>query len=192
MGNHLAPTTSARIRDAVRGGLHYLRICGGAFLAGDSPYNGINLTGVRFGFYSAESRGIRKGAVPIFSPDAPTLEHHWEDGPELSGWAEAIAKYPDGTPAVTQGMVGKGWAILAGVHPEAPENWRDGITFATPASVDNAYATTLIEAALEGKALTPVGLDPDEEAGVLKGIAEIAAGRGIPVRTVRRKLRGRP
>src|SRR5262249_56922809 len=38
----------------------------------------------------------------------------------------------------------------------------------------------------------PVGLDPDEEAGVLKGIAEIAAGRGIPVRTVRRKLRGRP
>ena len=37
----------------------------------------------------------------------------------------------------------------------------------------------------------PVGLDPDEEAGVLKGIAEIAAGRGIPVRTVRRKLRGR-
>ena len=38
----------------------------------------------------------------------------------------------------------------------------------------------------------PVSLDPDEEAGVLKGIAEIAAGRGIPVRTVRRKLRGRP
>jgi hypothetical protein len=30
----------------------------------------------------------------------------------------------------------------------------------------------------------PVDLDPDEEAGVLKGIAEIAAGRGIPVRTV--------
>jgi len=38
----------------------------------------------------------------------------------------------------------------------------------------------------------PVGLDPDEEAGVLKGIAEIAAGRGIPVRALRRKLRGRP
>ena len=39
---------------------------------------------------------------------------------------------------------------------------------------------------------SPVGLDPDEEAGVLKGITEIAASRGIPVRTVRRKLRGRP
>ena len=154
IGNHLAPTTSARIRDAVRGGLHYLGICAGAFLAGDSPYNGINLTGVRFRFYSAESRGIRRAAVPISSPDAPTLEHYWEDGPELSGWGEPIAKYPDGMPAVAQGMVGKGWTILAGVHPEAPENWRDGMTFATPASVDNAYATTLIEAALEGRALT--------------------------------------
>src|SRR5262249_54549401 len=81
MGNHLAPTTSARIRHAVRGGLNYLGICGGAFLAGASPYNGINLTGVRFGFYSAESRGIRKAAVPISSPDGPTLEHYWEDGP---------------------------------------------------------------------------------------------------------------
>jgi hypothetical protein len=37
----------------------------------------------------------------------------------------------------------------------------------------------------------PVSLDPDEEAGVLKGITEIAAGRGIPVHTVRRKLRRR-
>jgi hypothetical protein len=37
----------------------------------------------------------------------------------------------------------------------------------------------------------PVGLDPDEEAGVLKGITEIASGRGIPARTVRRKLRRR-
>ena len=38
----------------------------------------------------------------------------------------------------------------------------------------------------------PVSLDPDEEAGVLKGIAEIAAGRGVPGHTVRRKLRRRP
>jgi len=154
IGRNLTPVAIAHVHDAVEDGLSYLGICAGAFLAGDSPYNGINLTGVRFRFYSAESRGIRRAAVPISSPDAPTLEHYWEDGPELSGWGEAIAKYPDGTPAVAQGMVGKGWTILAGVHPEAPENWRVGMTFATPASVDNAYATTLIEAALEGRALT--------------------------------------
>jgi len=35
----------------------------------------------------------------------------------------------------------------------------------------------------------PIQLDPDEEAGVLKGIREIEAGKGIPVAKVRAKLR---
>lgn len=47
-----------------------------------------------------------------------------------------------------EGPSGNGWVILTGVHPEAPENWRRGMTFSTPASVANAYAGTLIEAAL--------------------------------------------
>lgn len=38
--------------------------------------------------------------------------------------------------------------ILTGIHAEAPESWRRGLTFTTPASVDNAYAATLISAAL--------------------------------------------
>ena len=154
MGNHLVPATSANIRTAVNQGLNYLGVCAGAFIAGDSPYNGINLTGVRFRFYSLSAQGVRKAAVPISSPDGTTLDHYWEDGPELSGWGKAIAKYPDGTPAVAQGSVGKGWVILTGIHPEAPDNWREGMTFATPASADNAYAAQLIEAALDGKALT--------------------------------------
>ena len=44
-------------------------------------------------------------------------------------------------------------AILSGMHPEAPDNWRRGLTFATPAVIDNAYAETLIDAALNGKTL---------------------------------------
>jgi hypothetical protein len=39
--------------------------------------------------------------------------------------------------------------ILTGIHPEAPESWRRGLTFTTPASVDNAYAAVLIRAALD-------------------------------------------
>ena len=57
-------------------------------------------------------------------------------------------KYPDGTPAIVQASVGDGWVILSGVHPEAPESWRRGMNFTTPASLDNAYAAKLIEAAL--------------------------------------------
>lgn len=37
----------------------------------------------------------------------------------------------------------------------------------------------------------PVALDSEEEAGVLKGIAEIEEGRGIPASRLQRKLRRR-
>jgi glutamine amidotransferase-like uncharacterized protein len=154
MGNHLTANAAANIRNAVQGGMNYLGVCAGAFMAGNSPYNGFNLTsGVRFAFYSAESHGIRKTALPIADAGGSTLNQYWEDGPQLSGWGAVIAKYPDGTPAVVQGNVGKGWVILTGIHPEAPENWRHGMSFSTPADVDNAYAARLIQAALNRTSL---------------------------------------
>jgi glutamine amidotransferase-like uncharacterized protein len=156
IANSLTPSTTANIHNAVQSGLNYLGICAGGFLAGHgSPYyNSLNLTsGVRFGFYAAENRGIRKAAVAITGVGTPALDHYWEDGPEFSGWGDVVGEYPDGTPAIVQGASGKGWVILAGVHPEAPEYWRRGMTFTTPASVDNAYAGTLIDAALHRTAL---------------------------------------
>lgn len=152
MGNGLTAKTTANVRNAVKSGLNYLGICAGAFLAGHFPYGqaSFNLTsGVRFRFYSAADKGIRKAPVAVAMPDGRTLEHYWEDGPQLSGWGETVGKYPDGTPAIVEGTFGKGFVILTGVHPEAPEHWRHGMTFATPASVDNAQAATLIRAALE-------------------------------------------
>jgi hypothetical protein len=154
IGNSLTPGATANVRTAVRNGLNYLGICAGAFLAGNSPYNGLNLTsGARFGFYAAENRGIRKTAVAIAAAGAPTLDQYWEDGPQLEGWGAVVAKYPDGTPAVVEGAFGSGWVILSGVHPEAPESWRRGMAFATPASEDNAYAGMLVRAALDHASL---------------------------------------
>jgi glutamine amidotransferase-like uncharacterized protein len=149
MGNGLASNTTANIHNAVQGGLNYLGICAGGFLAGDAPCNNLNLaSGVRFGFYAAVNRGVHKAAVTITSVETPALEHYWEDGPEFSGWGAVVGKYPDGTPAIVQGMSGKGLVILCGVHPEAPTSWRRGMTFGTSASVDNAYAGKLIDATL--------------------------------------------
>ncbi len=134
--------------------MNYLGICAGGFFAGNSPYNGLNLTsGVQFHFYSAEARGVRKAAVAIAGVGTPTLDQYWEDGPEFTGWGAAVGKYPDGTPAVVQGTFGSGWVILSGVHPEAPADWRRGMTFQTPAAVDHAYAATLIRAALNRESL---------------------------------------
>jgi len=91
--------------------------------------------------------------VPIAGVGAPALEHYWEDGPEFTGWGAVVGKYPDGTPAIVEGWSGKGWVILCGVHPEAPEEWRRGMNFTTPASAANAYAGTLIDAAVHGTCL---------------------------------------
>jgi hypothetical protein len=154
IGNGLKKETATKLRDAVKHGVNYLGICAGAFFAGRSPYNGLNLTsGVQFGFYSAEARGERKAVVPISGVGRSTLDQYWEDGPQLTGWGAVVGKYPDGTPAVVQGQYGNGWIILTGIHPEAPETWRGGMDFATPASVDHAYATSLIRAALERRPL---------------------------------------
>ena len=149
IGKGLTSGTSERIRKAVEGGLNYLGICAGGFFAGNSPYNGLNLTsGVSFHFYSAENRGIRKTAVAIASAGAPTLDQYWEDGPQFTGWGAVVGKYPDGTAAIVEGTFGSGWVILAGVHPEAPAAWRRGLAFRTPVSADHAYAGTLIQSAL--------------------------------------------
>jgi hypothetical protein len=105
-------------------------------------------TTVQSARYSAENHGIRKAAVGIAVVGAPTLEHYWEDGPQVTGWGSVVGKHPDGTPAIVEGTFGSGWVILSGVHPEAPERWRRGMSFNTPASVDNAYAAAMIQAAL--------------------------------------------
>src|SRR4051794_24713735 len=80
IGSDVRKDTAAKLRDAVRHGVNYLGICAGAFFAGRSPYNGLNLTsGVQFGFYSAEARGVRKAAVAISGPGTPALDEYWED-----------------------------------------------------------------------------------------------------------------
>jgi glutamine amidotransferase-like uncharacterized protein len=154
IGNSLTLSTTANIHNAVENGLNYLGICAGAFFAGKSPYNGLNLTsGSRFEFYAAEARGIRKTAAAITAAGGQTLDEYWEDGPQLTGWGAVVGKYPDGTSAIVEGTFGNGLVILTGVHPEAPASWRRGMDFRTPVNIDNAYAATLIRAALNRELL---------------------------------------
>jgi glutamine amidotransferase-like uncharacterized protein len=155
IGNNLTSNTTNNIHDAViNDGLHYLGICAGGFFGGYSIYNGLNLTsGVWFNFYADYHKGIHKEAVEVSSPDVNPLDQYWQDGPQFTGWGSIVGKYPDGTPAIVEGTSGKGWVILAGVHPEAPASWRSGMKFTTSVAVDNAYAGTLILAALSGTSL---------------------------------------
>lgn len=154
VGKGLTPRTATNVQSAVQGGLNYLGICAGGILAGNVPDGGLNLTkGVRFDFYAVVNRGVHKSAVLVSVAGAPAVEHYWEDGPQFTGWGEVVGKYPDGTPAIVQGRCGKGWVVLVGTHPEAPEGWRRGLNFSTSAEASNAYAGKLVEAALSGTPL---------------------------------------
>jgi glutamine amidotransferase-like uncharacterized protein len=154
IGNGLTTSTTAKLRRAVESGLGYFSVCAGAFFAGASPYNGLKLTdGVRFSFYTLENHGIRKAPVTVHTAASASIEVYWEDGPQLVGWGEPIARYPDGTPAVVQGKYGNGWVVLTGVHPEAPESWRRGLAFTAPPGPSLGFAATLIDAALNAKPL---------------------------------------
>ncbi len=154
MGNGLSPATAANIRTAVLGGLHYLGLCAGGILAGNTSVNGFNLTGgVQFHFYHLVDQDVHKAVVDVATVGAPVMQQYWEDGPQLTGWGAVVARFPDGTPAIVEDSVGRGWVMLTGTHPEAPEAWRRGMEFTTPASETNAYAGMLIEAALHGTSL---------------------------------------
>jgi len=155
IGQNLTASTASAIRGAVQDyGVHYLGICAGAFFGGYSAYNGVNLTGgVSFDFYADEFKGIHVEPVEISLPNNTPLDVYWQDGPQLSGWGEVVARFPDGTPAIVEGQSGKGFVIFTGVHLEAPEDWRGSLNFKTPRSVDVAYAGTVIQAALNGTPL---------------------------------------
>jgi hypothetical protein len=150
IGNNLSSKATTTVRDAVSQGLNYLGLCAGGFFGGYSkPYNGLDLTsGVWFGFFADHFKGINKEAVAISFPGGTKLDIYWQDGPQLSGWGQVVGKYPNGTPAISEGYWGKGFVILTGVHPEAPAGWRTGMNFFTPLDVDLAFAGTLVTSAM--------------------------------------------
>jgi glutamine amidotransferase-like uncharacterized protein len=107
MGNSLTASTTANVRNAVKGGMNYLGICAGGFLAGrfPTPYNSFNLSsGVQFGFYFpggpqgpvSDLYGFRpevgprteihKAVVRITPAEGPALYQYWESGPLFTGW----------------------------------------------------------------------------------------------------------
>lgn len=155
IGANLSTNATATVRNAVaQYGLHYLGICAGAFFGGQSVYNGLDLTsGVVFDFYVDEFKGVHVEPVQLALASGSPLDVYWNDGPQLSGWGNVVAKYPDGTPAIAQGTFGNAPVILVGVHLEAPDSWRAGMNFTTPASVDISFLDTVIQAALNGTSL---------------------------------------
>src|ERR1051326_609375 len=97
IGESLTPNAVAYLRGAVQQyGVHYLGICAGAFFGGYSVYNGVTLTGgAPFYFYADEFKGIHREPVDLSFVSSGPLFVYWQDGPQLSGWGEIVAKFPE-------------------------------------------------------------------------------------------------
>jgi len=154
MGAALTTKTASNIHDAiVLGGVSYLGFCAGAFMAETSSlYNTFNLATTYFNFYN-------EGAIEMvnisFSGGTNNKIVYW-DGPQLTGWGQVIAKYPNGDPAIVQDFVGSnhGFVMISGVHPEAQLNWDvPGYTMSNETQ-NNSYAKDLISAALNKTSLS--------------------------------------
>src|ERR1700691_1874503 len=156
IGENLTADSASMIRGAVQDyGVHYLGICADAFFGGYSTYNGVDLTaGVSFDFYADEYKGIHVEPVDISFPSGATLDMYCQDGPQLSGWGAVVAKFPDGTPRRSpKANPAADFVIFTGIHPEAPETWRESMSSTAPVSADLAYAGTVIQSALTGTPL---------------------------------------
>ena len=155
IGQGLSGATAANLRSAVQQyGVHYLGICAGAFFGAYSAYNGVNLTGgVAFDFYADKFKGVQQEVIELSFPASAPLQVYWEDGPQLSGWGEVAAKFPDGTPAIVEGQSGNGFVIFTGVHPEAPASWLEPLKLNIPIEAAHDLAGRIIKAALDGTPL---------------------------------------
>lgn len=148
------PWTTATVQTVqqavLQDGVSYLGVCAGAFVAGS---NKVNLTGQpQFSFYSPFYQQINEEMVDLSLPNGSQMDTFWFDGPDLQGFGNVIAKYPDGTSAVAEQTVpNNGFMVLSGLHSEAPASWFNsyGLSMSgNPIQTDFAFAASLIDAAL--------------------------------------------
>lgn len=152
MGKSLTYAATANVRSAVKDyGISYIGFCAGAFMAESSTmYNVFNLTPSYFDFYNYNVINI----VRTTHADGRQRDLVYWQGPWVNGFGTVVAKYPNGRAAIAQGKSGRGYVIVSGVHPEAPADWRYGMSAdGDGVEADVNYTRVLINAAITKTAL---------------------------------------
>lgn len=162
VNRNLTMETRDRIRRAVlERGLNYFGLCSGAWLV-VSPQN--RLKENVYGFQFVTGPWLKQ--TPLFEmkleyavtnaifPNGSRRKLLWFGGPitpNIPGGV--IAKYGDGTPAITQMRAGKGFVILSGLHPTANKKILSKISLYEKEAIDPELGWRLLEAGITGKPL---------------------------------------
>jgi glutamine amidotransferase-like uncharacterized protein len=135
----------------VQAGGGYVGFCAGAFSSthwvGTSSILGFDFMPGQTALYRG---GDRKDADVIPVNWQGSVRHlYWEGGPFLSaipeGKAEIIGSYPNGQIAAARSVHGLGRIYVTGLHPEAPQDWRDAYQLKDPDGLDQDLAIQMIQ-----------------------------------------------
>lgn len=153
----LTNSAQLKIRKAVREyGVSYLGFCAGAFAAVGtlaktdivSEYDLAVAYGKHLSVWWPNSTRPTADMVKVTFADKSTRWLVWWGGPSTPEWrGGVIARYSNGKPAISQAWANKGFIILTGPHPEAPQGWRNEAGY-DPDGLDYALTRKLINAAL--------------------------------------------
>lgn len=155
---YLKLETRDRIRKAVReDGVNYLGFCAGAW-AVVSPekdaYGFRLLEGPYLKRTPYYKKGLEFSIAKAEFPDGSHRDLLWFGGPvtpDIPGGV--IAKYPDGSPAISEMFAGKGFVIISGLHPAVNKLILNKIELYNKEAIDPKYAWKLLNAALNAKPL---------------------------------------
>lgn len=145
----MKPQLHDNIRRFVANGGGYVGFCAGGFLAtpmiGTSRYAGLGLIPGR----SSLRTGDQSAAIlPIIWNGVPR-SIYYEGGPFFTFMAgaavEPIASYSDGTISALRAFSGRGRVYVTGLHPEAPQQWRDHFKLADDDGIDHDLAREMME-----------------------------------------------
>lgn len=159
--NGLKAATRVRVRQAVRDyGVAYLGICAGAFVAVESGANTNNTTSYGFPvvegahlpmWYPNGNTSAIAAVVPVTFATGTQRYLVWYGGPSTPEWKNGVvARYANGKPAISQTWSNKGFVVVSGPHPEAPQGWRN-TAGNDPDGLDYAIMEDLVRATLERK-----------------------------------------
>jgi hypothetical protein len=138
------------IKRFVMNGGGYVGFCAGAFFA-DQWIHGTTQEGLGLlpGLALSYERTTEKAVMLDFLWNGEKRSIYWEEGPYLQLLTTGtmfmpFAYYPTGEIASAYGDFYQGRVILTGVHPEAPQYWRDDIKAADPDGLDYDLAVDMI------------------------------------------------
>jgi glutamine amidotransferase-like uncharacterized protein len=153
----------SRIRQAVQqGGLNYLGFCSGAWLAvapapaaGEDVVYGIGVVDgplLQTNFLSQQGKKFSLDVANF--PGGHTRKLLWYGGPvTVDRPGSVVARYSDGTAAISQIRSGKGFVIISGFHPAADKPILSWLGIYESEAIAPDFAWDLLHSALEQKPL---------------------------------------